>query len=394
MPPRKLGVVVHGPEIVDSGWAERIIGVLEKRGEVKAVLGGTMGRTAVIDASLEHKIDISESLKPSEAIRKLSGSGDVDEIYLLNHGKSEESGDAFGVIVLSHVGRVPSIGRIPIVQIDMGSRRVIPLTENSISNAEEMGNELGIKVVKPHERDIRIRMDSGKVHRKIHGVFPGESILLNGIVIGKANSSNVEIVSDENGIREIRGGEIKEHGIEKLGDVNLEKAIIKTGTLRRTEKRPRVLARKPRNIDRFTAGESERPEGTRPILDRFTMLPNRAVMIFHSAENTFEIAKDADVAVTIGDDTTAIAGDVLYRFGIPIIGITDGDADNLIKNTHFAPGSTIVRLESGYDDEMGLRIREKIFRGDTEMEVATIDDLKNRILGIAEGMIVDLQRNP
>ncbi len=49
----KIGVVVHGPQIVDTGFAEKILGLLENYGDVKALLGGTMGRTAVIDARLE-----------------------------------------------------------------------------------------------------------------------------------------------------------------------------------------------------------------------------------------------------------------------------------------------------------------------------------------------------
>lgn len=48
------------------------------------------------------------------------------------------------------------------------------------------------------------------------GIFPGEKILVNGIVIGKALSSEIRIVSENGFIVAIRGGEIKEHGLEKL----------------------------------------------------------------------------------------------------------------------------------------------------------------------------------
>ena len=47
----KIGVVVHGPQIVDTGFAEKILKLLENYGNVTARLGGTMGRTAVIDAN-------------------------------------------------------------------------------------------------------------------------------------------------------------------------------------------------------------------------------------------------------------------------------------------------------------------------------------------------------
>ena len=48
----KIGVVVHGPEIVDSGHAQKFLEFLKDYGTVRARLGGTMGRTAVIDAHL------------------------------------------------------------------------------------------------------------------------------------------------------------------------------------------------------------------------------------------------------------------------------------------------------------------------------------------------------
>ena len=68
----KIGIVVHGPEIVDSGYAEEIMRMLQKYGEIKARLGGTMGRTAVLDAKLEDDIDINRKLLPSHSIRKFT----------------------------------------------------------------------------------------------------------------------------------------------------------------------------------------------------------------------------------------------------------------------------------------------------------------------------------
>ena len=50
---KRIGVVVHGPEIIDSGGAVQLINHLKQMGRVNAVLGGTLGRVAVIDADLE-----------------------------------------------------------------------------------------------------------------------------------------------------------------------------------------------------------------------------------------------------------------------------------------------------------------------------------------------------
>ncbi len=71
------------------------------------------------------------------------------------------------------------------------------------------------------------------------------------------------------------------------------------------------------------------------------------MLIDHEAEKSYELsAGGAELVVTVGgDDTTAIAGDVLYRLGIPIIGITDGDCDNVTCEPKTFSGSIILRLE-------------------------------------------------
>ena len=53
------------------------------------------------------------------------------------------------------------------------------------------------------------------------------------------------------------------------------------------------------------------------------------------------------MAVTVGDDTTAIAGDILARLGIPVIGIVDGDLDRLAGCTTMLPGSVVFRVSRG-----------------------------------------------
>ena len=97
----RIGVVVHGPNIIDSGYALKLIELLKDYGEVKARLGGTMGRTAVIDASLENVIDISKKLVPSDSL-KIFHDENVDVIFLLNYGKSDVTGQVFGYKVYNH----------------------------------------------------------------------------------------------------------------------------------------------------------------------------------------------------------------------------------------------------------------------------------------------------
>ena len=366
MEKRKIGVVVHGPEIIDSGWAKKIIDLLLQKGDVLAKLGGTMGRTAVIDAFLEDKIDITERLKPSESIKKLSSL--VDELYLLNYGKSKETGHAFGRLVMARVGKID----IPIIQIERPGDTdgtVILWTDGSKDGALSIAKDLKISVVNPPKIEESIRRDQdteGTVYRKISGVYPGEHILMNGVVIGQANSKDIEIVAKNNRIFEISGGEVKKHGLEKLGECKIESAIVKTGLLRRTKKKPRILKQKK---------------------------TGKAVIIDHIAESSFEIGKDADCAVTIGDDTTDIAGDIMYRLGIPIIGITDGDLDNITSNTYIPPGSLIIKLKSGSDDKVGREIREKIFLGKNSIDLTDINDLKKQILEIAGDRVEEIKNH-
>ena len=111
-------------------------------------------------------------------------------------------------------------------------------------------------------------------------------------------------------------------------------------------------------------------------------------MIDHAAEHCFELAVDAQFAVTVGDDTTAIAGDILYRFGVPIIGITDGDFDGLSHNTKIYPGSTILRLRSGHDDIVGRRISEELFGGKNAVTFDTYEALKRKVMDIAGDSII------
>jgi hypothetical protein len=64
----KISLVINWPEAIDSGEAKSVLEKLSRIGTVEARLGGTMGKTAVLDAGLENVIDISRHLKPSACI--------------------------------------------------------------------------------------------------------------------------------------------------------------------------------------------------------------------------------------------------------------------------------------------------------------------------------------
>jgi len=94
--------------------------------------------------------------------------------------------------------------------------------------------------------------------------------------------------------------------------------------------------------------------------DRPSTLPSRPLkrgevsFVNHCAESTFESVNEKTICViTVGDDTTAICGDILSRAGIPIIGVTDGDGDEIYTGASKAEGSIILRLKNTSDDYVG-----------------------------------------
>ena len=90
--------------------------------------------------------------------------------------------------------------------------------------------------------------------------------------------------------------------------------------------------------------------------------------------------------ITIGDDTTEIAGNIFSRFGIPILGVTDGDQTNLLE-VRYSPGSLLLHLKQGKDDELGKKIKQHIFSGEQIACFENIDDLKPRIIKLAGDLL-------
>ncbi|HML06033.1 MAG TPA: DUF2117 domain-containing protein [Methanobacterium sp.] len=351
----KIGVVVHGPYIIDSDHAEIILKLLKDYGDVKARLGGTMGRTAVHDAELENIIDISQKLLPSQSVDKFQDE-EVDIIFLINYGKSNVTGHTFGYKVFRRSRNNPRL--IQIERPGETNGTVVPWDESLTEFAENIAKRMKLKLVKPDEIVSKIDPNhSSKTSRKVAGVCKGENIFVNGLVIGKSTSDDVILLAENGIITEIIGGELKEHGVKKLGKVDLESVIIKTGLLRRSEVIPRVIS-PCKNSDKFCIA-----------------------FLNHAAEDVYRL-KNVDFVVTVGDDTTLVAGDILYRFGVPIIGITDGDVDKVVENGFKSGESLIIELEAGLDDIIGKKIFDELFKGEEIIEIENIESFKNKILQI------------
>ncbi len=360
-----IGVLIHGPEVVDSGYAKIILDTLHAEDDVVAMLGGTMGKVAVMDASLDDVIDISQRMRPSSALEYLFDT--CDTVYLLNHGKTTMTGITFGNIVAS---RITILQKVPFIQIERpGSVDGIMVAWNRAGyedkgSSKELADILGFEIYcrQPDHNTSRIEHVGNRTIRKIAGAQSDEVIMVDGIVIGRARSHDVAIVFEDGFVVDIRGGKLKIHGAEKLHQyaeripIDVDNVWIKTGLIRRSSAPPKS-------------------RGMHESNSTFV----KAMLIDHDAERAVDMRTDCNIAVTVGDDTTAIAGDILYRFSVPIIGIIDGDGDDFFRAHDPFPGSIVLRVNSGYDDIMGQRISAEIFKN--EMYIIS-EAIKTRIFAI------------
>ena len=427
----EIGVVVHGPGIIDSGWAMKIIDYLSNYGNVRCRLGGTMGRTAVIDAGLENIINISMKLLPSESL-EIFNTENVDVIFLLDYGKSQETGHVFGYTAFNHYFKKISNedylstnhksfydSDIPVVQIERpgeedGSiiswnvdvnRKIQQKKKGLFSRSDDsdeesfdfvgMFNDLieefNLTKHTPEdvlnnyfselsqaadEETVRERIadfpDDGSqfTYRRIHGASPGENILVNGFVIGYSESDAPILLARDDIIVDIIGGVVKEHGVGKLGPVNLSNAIVKTGLLRKSkEVIPRVL-----DSDFVSISDVEMNSSSNGLENKENSF--KIAYVDHAAYDIYRF-KNFDLVVTVGDDTTLVASDILYRFDIPIIGITDGDLDKVVEKGFVNDKSIILEVAPDFDDIVGHNIHERLFSSNSVLEIPYEEDFNN-----------------
>jgi hypothetical protein len=302
-------LVLHGPEVIDSGDAARLVGALRP---ARVVVAGVMARCAAEEHGL---LSCWTAEKPSAALR-----ADPSAV-LANRGRSPDSGRIFGEGVAARLCR-------PLVQLECSDGAVVGWNG---ADGEPFARRLGWPL---EGRTASLPAPAGN-RRLIRGCRPGDAVLVDGLVVGRATAGEVVLASDGEGIVAERGCLLKEHGVEKLrrrGPIALPGAWCTAGSLRGV--RPCVSPQRRR-----TAG-------------RVLVLDHDAVALYDG------LADDTCGLLAIGDDTTGAALHLGAHLGLPVLGITDGDGDGLVPGCRGAPGSLVLRAIEGRDDELGREIAD------------------------------------
>jgi len=352
----RIGVIFHRPEIIDSNWARKILFILEKFGQVNAKLCGTMGTLAVLDSYMENKItcDFRPTIECLADMIK-----ECDSIVIVTYSDNTLKSHAF----CWHLVKKLNMPNIPIVEVEAKNRVVIDWCAKSDLSIN-LARRLKFESILPPDFGETEWVKDGIKYRRILAAELGDFVLVNGIVVGRVVSEKVILKEYDGKIMGGEGVEFKEQGLIKLnemGKIDLFKAKMDTtNSLRRTKFKRRYLE---------------------PTIkkDLITFIEH-SVANYYSANIYEEIEKGMNGAITIGDDTTAIAGDILSRHRIPIIGIIDGDRDGLLKNALLAEGSVILYVKS--DDHLGEIIHDEIFRGEKHLNLKFVE-AKDRVIRLA-----------
>jgi hypothetical protein len=305
-------MVVHGPEAFDCGDVALLQEILAPG---RTVVAGVMARTAGEESGLPVTFDGDV---PSSVIAGTGG-----RVFLVNHGKTPESGRIFGEIVAS---RLPP-GR-PLIQLECSSRTVYLWNgdDRDREYARVLAGETGFSLAEA----IPGPTGTG-TEREIRGCIPGEAVLVEGIVIGTATAEKVVLRSGPGGIQVVSGLRPKAHGLEKLarlGLVQLPRAWCKSGPVRKAP---------------------PRKGGAAPAAGRIVVIDHCGHDLYRS------ITPDTCGVLAIGDDTTAVCGHICAHRGIPVFGVVDGDLDGLLE-TGFPPGSLVAEVREGRDDDIGREL--------------------------------------
>lgn len=327
-----MTMVLHGPEIFDSGKAAWLAEVLCP---ARLLVAGVMARTAAEESDLSCEFP---GVPPSVVMLTLE-----EPCFLANEGKTPESGRIFGEIIASRLGEVG------LLHIECASSEIICWNRKADSVAREISRKTGYLVVERSVDPQHFR----EGFRTIRGCIPGEPVFVNGTIIGRATATEVCLRTEGERLIPVSGLEVKDHGLEKLQrarHLNISRAWCKSGTIR-----------------------SKCPSHSAPRRDS-----GRVLFVDHCGHELFRLIQTDDICgiVSVGDDTTSVCGHIGAQRGVPVLGIVDGDCDGIVP-PRYAPGSVIAAARGISDDELGSEIASIIPDG-----IVSWDECVRQIIGI------------
>jgi hypothetical protein len=372
----RIGIIIHSPEVTELGITKDFLTRVETaKMNYHAVLGGVMGRLAILDAILEEKVFIDHPYKPSEALDYLIVRN-VDLIILINQASTREAGIEFGRQVGDNSNLLRFFKTLPLIQIDRlrdEDRFMIKWQHQCPLIEQWLQENYKLEEIIPPPAQVSLKVEGDKVTRIIRAIQINDKLLVNGVVIGAVTSDKVEINAESGRITDLKGAEKNIHGIEKLGLVDLTAARITTlKSLRRIYKSAKRKISSPK------------------IKSHIAMLTWRGEQVYRQADKI-------DCLVSIGDDTTFVSTEILSRFSCPIIGIIDGDADGILyTETNLAqleeiapPNSLFIQVQPGLDDVVGQLIEKNLFKNRVKIKYSTLEELRRQILAIAKEYLVE-----
>jgi len=364
-----LGIVIHGPEVIDLGILGSFIKELKNNNvKFKCLLGGTMGKIAVIDSKLDDIVPLSLNYKPSQCIDYFL-IHNFDAIIVLNHARSKKSGIECGHQVLSMTKLAPFFKKTPILHLDLLKTKnafCIPWNDGDVQLLNWISAKFNLQILNPKEimleKQSKLDEVNGKIIRKISPVEIGDLILISGHVMGKIIEKDVTITTLNNKIleEETRGINIVHHGLEKLGKIDLKNARITTlKSLRRT---------------------------TPPGFGSKKYKKSKKATIIRKAENILPFINKIDTFITIGDDTTYLSHQFLKRFPKKnLIGFIDMDSE-FHQNVNFMDlypdlplNFKIIRVKEATDDIVGFELQRNFFKNHKFLKYDTFKQLFTQI---------------
>jgi hypothetical protein len=312
-------LVLHGPEVFDAGDVSYLISRLCPE---RVIVAGVMGRTAAEESGIPCEFI---SIPPSLVLKELDRCA-----ILANHGKTPESGRIFGEIVAS---RLFPRG---LIQLECSDKTLYAWNRPVDKVVHGIAEKTGYLVI---PATVSEQGNPGK--RTIRGCIKGESVDVDGIVIGHATGPEVVLKSEEGKIVPVSGIIPKIHGFEKISGIhytNLSRVWCKSGKIRRSG----------------------------PVSSSKWRRNGRVLFIDHCGHQLYTLlTPEVCGIVSVGDDTTAVCGHICSHLGIPVFGIIDGDRDGIVDG-RYVTDSVIACAVNERDDDIGAEVRELIPAGPVE----------------------------